>query len=183
MSDFLENIPKTPESSDLQQLALLVYALKNVREEIAKMEADLKILSERERILSGTDIPEFLMNYQLSSLSLSSGESVEVVQDLSVSLPKKDFEKKMQALEWIEEHEGKGIVKETLSVDGPDETLLQELREKHIQYIYDKEIHASSLKAYFKSLLGMKKGTFPKVDITEIPKSLNIFVYYKTEIK
>lgn len=185
MSDlsFLEDTPVQSEEGDLKLLSEYVSALKEKRQKIDFLEDQLKALKEEERKMSREVIPDFLLSKNLETIGLATGETVQIQKELSVALPKKDILKRKIVLNWIIENGGAGIIKEVLSVEEPETVVFNFLEENGIPFSHDKDIHHSTLKAWFKEQLGMKKGQLQKIEVGDVPTEANLFIYNETKIK
>lgn len=183
MTDFLSNIKPETSQDDMKQLSKYCSDLTALRERIAKGENLLKQLKAEEYTLSGETIPEFLFTKGISSLSLADGSKVEVREDIKISLPKTNQDKKNIVLDFIKNNGGKDIIKDDLTISSPEDKLRDYLINNEIPFKQDETVHAQTLKAFFNDLLGLKKGSIQKVNVEDVPKEANLYVYKKTIIK
>ncbi len=181
--NFLENQNDEMQSDSLKTLATLSKKLKDVRQEIAGAEEFLKILNKQEAQLSKEEIPNLLLSRGLSSISLDCGDKIEIQEKIYVTLPKKDLIKRKEVMRWIIEQGGANIIKRELKIDEPEDSVLTCLKENHICFEDKKDIHSSTLKAWFRSKLGISKNSLQEIEIGDVPKSANLFIYKETKIK
>jgi hypothetical protein len=171
------------KESDLQELAPKIRALQTVRKKIKDLEEELKAVKDIEKRLSGEEIPQFLSKFALSKLTLEDGSSLEVKEEIYVSLPKTDLIKRKKVMNWIIQHGGEGLVKDKVTIEDPGDTVLIALNNLECPYERKKDIHSQTLKAFFKNILGLKKNTIQQVELSEVPKEANLFIYKETKLK
>jgi hypothetical protein len=179
--DFLNDVE--PDLTDLKQLSSLCKDLKAQRELIAGVEQHLEELKEKERKLSQDEIPNLLLSKGIEGLTLDDGSKVEIKEALKVSLPKTDIVKKGRALQWITNNGGADIIKNEVTIREPDQKTVNLLNENDIPYVAKNDIHASTLKAWFSRKLGITKNSMQEIDLCDIPKEINAFMYKETKIK
>lgn len=187
MSDFLQKVETKVDEDDLKQLSVICMRLESTRKEVDRLTELLKKENEIERKLSGETIPEFMDTKGISKITLTSGTQIEIIEDLKISLPKKDPMKKREALAFINDNGGEGLLKESLNVTGLSDDnkayVTNELNSLGVDYEEIRDIHSATLKAFFKGILGMKKNAIQTMEIGDIPKCLNPFIYKQTKIK
>jgi hypothetical protein len=183
MSDlsFLESNDVTGD--DLKTLSTLCDRLKEKRKEIALMELQLKSLKETERKLGQEEIPNLLFSKGISSLSLEDGSTVTVRESVKVSIAKTDKQKRAEAFKWIIENGGAGIIKRELRIEEPEQQTITFLKDNSIAFDDKKDIHHSTLKAWFSSKLGISKNSLQEIEMGDVPSSINLFMYNETKIK
>lgn len=167
----------------LSQLGVLASALVQVRNDVENLENELKNLREQERKISREEIPSLLLSNNLSMIKLDDGNQIEVVENLSVSLPKRDLEKRRKVLSWIADHGGIDIIRDEVVVEDPERELVDYLKSKKIPYERKPDIHHQSLKTFFKNKLGLTKGSLAEIELGEIPEEVNLYLYKETKIK
>jgi len=179
--DFLEP-NDTMERDVLTDLSHLAQELVTTRKDINLIEESLKLAKELERKLSQEDIPNLLLQRGLMSITLDTGEKIEVAEDVTASLPK-DFIKRKIVLRWLIKNGGGPLIKEELRVEEPEKALMQYLEEMDIPYENIRDVHHSTFKAFFRSKLGITKGSLQEIEVGDVPKEVNLFVFKKTKIK
>ena len=75
------------------------------------------------------------------------------------------------------------MIKDTLTVVDPTQAVINSLNELGVLSERKKDIHAASLKAFIRELLGLKKNTRAKMTVVDLPTELNPYVYSQTIIK
>lgn len=180
---FLETDESQVDLDSIKVLGEKCRILKEKRKDIAQMELQLDNLNKEEQALSREEIPNLLLQTGLTEIKLESGEKVTIQEKLACSLPKKDLEKKKKVFNFIIEQGGEHIIKRILSVEDPEEFIINFLQENKIPFSDEKSIHASTLKSWFSQKLGMKKNSLQEIELQDIPKEANVFTYKETNIK
>jgi hypothetical protein len=179
--DFLNDVNEDPK--DLKQLSKLCKDLSEHRELIAATEMQLSELKDKERKLSQEAIPDLLLTNGLSALTLDDGSKVELKESLKVALPKTDNFKRAKAFQWITNNGGSDIIKDAITINEPEQDTINLLNENDIPYAAKRDIHHSTLKAWVSRKLGITKNSLQEINISDIPKELNVFIYKETKIK
>ena len=78
---------------------------------------------------------------------------------------------------------GGGLIKDKLQVEDPTISLMEKLEAEGAQYERSQDVNTGSLKAFMRGLLGLKKNTVATIEVADIPKELNLYVYRETQIK
>jgi len=183
MSNFLEQLDNEPVASDLSHLSIMCQDLEGLRVHIKESEEHLKKLKMQELKLSGEMIPEFLQLKGLSGVTLGTGAKIEITEDVKVSLPKTDPAKRKIALDFLRNNNGADIIKDTLTINCPEDTIKNYLIDESVPFKEEETVHPQTLKAYYTDLLGLKKNTIQRVNIEDVPKECGLFIYKKTKIK
>ena len=182
MSDLSYLAPSdTPREDVLRELGKKVHDLLEKRKEIAFAEEKLKELSKQEAELSREEIPQIILSRGLSSVRLDTGEKVEVIEHLAASVPKDEVKRKV-VFAWLVQNQGAYLIKQELVVEDPEQELVDYLRKKEIPFTKGLSMNTNSFQAFLRAGLGMKKGTLQTLEIGEIPKEANPFVYKETKI-
>ncbi len=179
--DFLESVKITKK--DVEDLGQKIQLLKSIEAEIQETKEKLRELQEKYDTVSGEDIPAFLNQFGISSLSLNDGSKVTVKEDVFVSIPKSDMEKREKVLAWIEGHGGAAIIKDHITIEAPEQNVRDALAVIGAVYTEKKDIHAQTLKAFFRDLLGMNNNCIQKVSLSDIPEELHLYIKKQTKIK
>ncbi len=180
--DFLDE----QQSLDREAMTTLQTKMKlltDVRERISNVETELAGLKKMERKISREDVPGFLNQYGISSLKLANGKTVEIKEDLQLSVPKTDPAKRRTVMQFLRQNGGGGLIKDTLTMEDPTVSVLEKLDKEEVAYKRSQDVNVSSLKAFARGLLGLKKNTMASKDIGDFPKEINLFVYSETKIK
>jgi hypothetical protein len=179
--DFLEAPEETDENA-LAQVMRQATVLIDLQEKIATKEKELKELKRLESVMNHETFPTMLQSQGLDFLGLSNGVTLKVSDELDVSVPK-DETNRRTVLSWLESHGGGELIKNTLAFEDPDDEIKAALTERGIVYTEDKDVNANSLKSWFRTALGLKKNTIARIEQKEVPKEANLFLYKKTVIK
>ena len=123
------------------------------------------------------------MSKGLKSIETENGIKIEVQEKIAVSLPKRDINKRLKALDWIRNNGGAPLISNDLLVSDPEEGLKHWLIEHKIPFQVKQDIHYARLKSFISGKLGMKKGSLPEIETSDVPSELNLFIYNETKIK
>lgn len=121
---------------------------------VEQLEADLEAAKKRLRVLQFERLPDLMDQTNTESLERN-GYKVSVGEIIEGGLPK-DPERREEALNYLETHDGGGLIKTELSISfGKDELerarkIAAELRRMHNDLTpeVDRSVHAQSLKAW-----------------------------------
>lgn len=180
--DFLEQ-PQALDSASMASLQDKLEALKVLRERIERGEELLKGLKAQEKELGGVEIPNFLQQFGLNALELTDGSKVTVKEDIQINIPKTDPLKRKKVLTFLARHGGGGLIKDTLSLEDPEISLIEQLNKMGASYVRDQTVNTGSAKAFMRGLLGLKKNTIARVEPGEVPEEMNLFIFKSTTIK
>ena len=181
--NFLEEEPKVMGGIVLKELSEKVTKLIQKRKDINFAEDKLKEIKKEEEELSRQAIPQLLLSCGLSSISLSSGEKIEIIEKLTVSIPKKDEENRKKVMKWLIKIGGANLIKQELKVEEPEQSIINFLQKEGIPFMNLHSVNARSFTAFLNAKLGMKKGSLQELELADIPKEVNPFVYKETKIK
>lgn len=143
-----------PSDGELRLVSKLCELRVDLGNHLRTYENEVKRLKDEINVLDKRDIPDAMKQAGMQKFTLDTGESVEIVEDVAVSIAKKN---QQQAFEWLREHGGGPIVKSKYEfVFGKGEEDKAKLLEKAIPLPlqgYTKKtegVHAQSLKAFVK---------------------------------
>jgi len=182
------------DAQAFHSLKEMVDLYKRLDADIKSMEKDLTEVKKEFNKLSGEDLPQFLLMYGLTEVRIHTGEKIIVKEDISVSI---DDTRYQDFINFLRERGDDDIIKLQVAFDKMESEkrsdLLTFLLENEYVYESKDNVHAQTLKKYFKDILGMsindpevkeekiKSGQVVKKEqLTDFAK---IFTYYKTTIK
>ena len=165
----------------LKRVTALAQKLVDTRHDISLLETQKKDLEKLEKKLSQEEIPSLLLQQGLTSIELEGGVTISVREDIFVTIPK-DPEKQKEAFTWLIQNGGLGMIKEQTIIEEPEKEIIDFLKERRVPFEQNKTVHAMTLKSFFKSKLGITKGSLQEIEIGDVPKCLNLFIYKKTKI-
>jgi len=183
MSDFLENVVNDQGASALRQVMEPVQAYLALLKKISEKETELATMKAQALVLCRNTIPDLLLSNGLDNLRLANGIELSVKDELDISVPKEDEEKKKKVLAFIASHGGADIIKETVSFTDPDDAVKQYLAENGFVITESKEVNSNSLKAWARGKLGLKAKTVATLESKDFPPEANLFLYRKTILK
>ena len=182
MSDtsFMEGQEKIDDI--LLELGQKVESLIKKRKDISFIEDQLKEMTESERVLSREEIPQLLLSRGLSSITLQTGEKIDIIEKLTAAIPK-DSVKRSLVLKWLINNGGDNLITQELKIEEPELKLIEYLQEEGIPFFNNHVVNTNSFKAFLNAKLGLKKGSLQELEIADIPKEANPFIYRETKIK
>jgi hypothetical protein len=175
-----------PTGTGLVDIVQQVSILKGVLSIVDETETVLSQLKEKARHLSEEVIPQMFDTNNITYLQVhdDSGEfSVSIKEDVKASLPKEDPIKRLQALDWLSNHGGGEMIVDTVTMENPTIAVIDRLNEEGVDYSRKQDVNSTSLAAWFREKLGIKKGTIPSLDRSELPTCMNVYAYRKTVLK
>lgn len=157
-------------------LSGLCRKYKDLEAQIEAKEQELKSLNEMYTEVSRVSIPTLLNEAGLSEVRLSSGEKVEIKDQLKASVADKNY---LQAYRNMVEAEGDkekidSLFKEEAIISQVNDEILDALIEKGIEYEVKRSIHPQTLKKYCQERLD---------NGLSIPEGISVFQYQETKIK
>lgn len=182
MENFLEKGSKDNGKDILADLGALILELISTRKDIDFAELQLKGLNEKEEGLSREEIPQLLLERGLTSITMDTGEKVSIDEKIHVTLPK-DPSRRRTVLAWLINQGGEHLIKKELKVEEPERKVVDFLIKNGIPHVTEETIHSASLKAFIQAKLGIAKGSLQEIEVGEVPKEANLFVYNETKIK
>ncbi len=182
MSDFLENIEPEENATALGQVMAQATRLMELRAQIEDREARLDELKKLEREMSRETVPNLLLQHGLETLGLSNGMTLSVSDELEVAVPKNE-DGRRKVIGWLYDHGAGDLVKQELSFEDPDDEIRALLSERGYVFSENTTVNANSLKAWFRGALGIKKASVQRIEVSDVPKEANLFLYKKTTIK
>jgi len=184
----------TLDAEAFRSLKEMIDSFKEYETEIGVLELQLKELKQGFNKLSGERIPEFLLMYGLTEIRIHTGEKIIVKEDISVSIDDAHYQ---DFINFLRSRGDDDIVKLQVAFDKMESEkrsdLLTFLLENEYVYESKDNVHAQTLKKYFKDILGMsindpevkeekiKSGQVVKKE--QLIDFAKIFTYYKTTIK
>ena len=178
----------TAHASKDKLATLIDLANQQIHQEelIALMTEELAEAGKRLNALRQVQIPEAMAELGLADFTLADGSKLTVKAYVSGSLPKEEAAKD-DALEWLEDNGGEGLIKTTLTMAfGKSQhnealALLDELRKRNIPVDEAYGVHAASLQSFAKEKLangeeipleklGLNTGRVSKITAPKIKK-------------
>ncbi len=180
--DWMDKVPGTSLEDSLASLSRLVDTLDVLIQEENRVDAELKSIKERRRILEQEHIPNLLQQHGLSELRLADGRKVIISTDIRARIPA-GAEAKRTVLDWISKNGGGGIIHDEVTLEDPSGKLIEALVERGESFTRLDKVNTNSLQALLRELLGLKKGFEPKISATDVPEEAGLFVFNKTKIQ
>jgi hypothetical protein len=134
--------------SDLQRALKLAELLLAARKHLETVEAQLKTAKEDVRRLEQEDLPELMQELGLETFKLTTGELIEVKQDIECGISE---ERRARAHAWLTEHGFGGLIKtEVVAKFGRDERDAAVACAEQIGGEMVERVHPSTLKSFVK---------------------------------
>lgn len=140
----------------LGDLGRLAAALVEAEREADDVERRLKAIKEHARVLREESVPMAMLELELTSIVLASGEKLTIKQDVYAALSK---EREGEAFKWLEEHGFGGLIKSAVAVPFSREdfekavALAERLSEDGFEPQMQQAVHAQTLKAFLREQL------------------------------
>ncbi len=185
--DFLNDVETKDEGSVLEaELGRYVAELLDAQRLVAEAE---QLLKEREKVLRKLDeevLPDIMARAGVDLIGTPYGNLV-LKEDLKARIPSDPFARE-RALEWLREHQAADLIKnEVIIGETEDQKISQELidnlRSMGLSFSKSEAVNTNSLTAFFRELLGMKKGAVQQMQADEVPPEFGLFRYRKVTIK
>lgn len=137
--------------SEIKRAVQLAETLLNVRKTVADLEAQLTAAKLEQARLEQEDLPDLMMELELTSFKMDNGASVEVVPDVQCGISE---ERRVNAHRWLTENSFGGIIKTGVSVEFEKGKLEEaEALAEQIGGIVKESVHPATLKSFVKEQL------------------------------
>jgi hypothetical protein len=134
--------------SDLQRALKLAELLLAARKHLEAVEAQLKTAKEDVRRLEQEDLPELMQELGLETFKLTTGETIEVKQDIECGISE---ERRARAHAWLTDNGFGGLIKtEVVAKFGRDERDAAVAAAEQIGGEMVERVHPSTLKSFVK---------------------------------
>ena len=181
MSNWMKDAAGGVSEDSLSLLARTVQAVDDVNNTIETLEAELKQVADQKKTLEAS-LADTLSKHGLSELKLNDGRKLTLSEELKVKLPA-DPVNRAVVLKFIEAFGGADIIKDNLTLLNPSDSLVDALVERGEDFARKSEIHPMTLGAFFREILGMRKGFAPRATMSDVPKEAGLFMYKKISIR
>jgi hypothetical protein len=185
--DFLNDAPVADEGSVLEaELGRYVAELLDAQRLVAEAE---QLLKEREKVLRKLDeevLPDIMTRANIDMIGTAYGNLV-LKEDLKARIPSDPFARE-RALEWLREHNAEALIKSEVVISETEdqkisEELIDSLRRMGLSFSKSETVNTNSLAAFFRELLGIKKGSIATMQSDEIPPEFSLYRYRKVSLK
>lgn len=140
----------------MNELSMLAHALVHAERDVEQQEQRLKESKEHARVLREETLPAAMQEIGLSKVVLDSGETIDVKQDVYLSVP---ADRREEAYGWLDEHGFGGMIKtEVKALFGKGEAeeaaaLAERMQEQGLDVLLKRDVHAQTLKAWAREQL------------------------------
>jgi len=185
--DFLNDVETKDEGSILEaELGRYVAELLDAQRLVAEAE---QLLKEREKVLRKLDeevLPDIMARAGVDLIGTPYGNLV-LKEDLKARIPSDPFARE-RALEWLREHNAEALIKSEVVISETEdqkisEELIDSLRRMGLSFSKSEAVNTNSLAAFFRELLGIKKGSIATMQSDEIPPEFSLYRYRKVSLK
>lgn len=181
--DLSENADQTLTDEEIGSLTDLLDQMVQLEEEMKAHEAAAKECKDKLFKLTSDLIPSRMDELGTPFIGLPDGRKVEVLDAVSVRVPKG---KKAAAYQWLRDHNAGALIKNVVAVTfgkGEDENatkLMEELEGRELPVSQSEDVHWRTMESYVKERL--EKEAKKEVD-GEIPKeTFGVFEYRTTKV-
>lgn len=137
--------------SEIKRAVQLAERLIGKREEVASLEQQLSVAKLDLQRLEQDDLPDLMMELELTTFTLSNGTKVEVQQDVQCGISE---ERRRAAHSWLIDHEFGGLIKTEVSVAFDRGGYAEAQRvAAEIGGAVKESVHPSTLKSFIKEQL------------------------------
>jgi len=185
--DFLNDVETKDEGSILEaELGRYVAELLDAQRLVAEAE---QLLKEREKVLRKLDeevLPDIMARAGVDLIGTPYGNLV-LKEDLKARIPADAFARE-RALEWLREHNAAALIKSEVIISETEdqkisEELIDSLRRMGLSFSKSEAVNTNSLAAFFRELLGIKKGSIATMQSDDIPPEFSLYRYRKVSLK
>lgn len=153
-SFLLNQLSEEPEADTLDKLSSLVTSYEEAELDVEELEEKLKAAKAKALQLGRESIPQLLLQHNLSRIKLANGKEVNIKEDVSVSVKDQD-----RFMKFLADRQEDAIAKLHFDFDRMESDMREKLMEfldvNHYPYEADYAVHPSTLKKYFRDLLGV----------------------------
>lgn len=173
----------TPDANQLKAIETIVQEAYRLMTTIDTYEAGLKAAKAELAALTHKAIPDAMAAAGTSDFTTTNGVKVKIKDVLAGTLPKEPGAR-AQALKWLEEHEGRSIIKGTLTAEfergegnlEKKNRAAEELARLGVDFVEQESVHPQTLCAYARErikngeevpldLLGLYGGRMAKITV------------------
>ncbi len=181
--DFLEQLVDNLNETVLEdELGKYIELLVQAENEVKIQEEILEQQRDKYRRLSEQVLPNIMESSGIESIKTKHG-SLILKKDLKARVPK-DFFARKHAFKWLRENNAGDIIKEKVEIsEGINNDLLDKLKELNIQFDKSEIVNTNTLQAFFREVLGLKKGSITSMEIEDIPKEFGLYLYRQVRVR
>jgi len=178
--EMFEAAGAAPAASSLAEIEKLAAHVVGQIKQAEELEEVLKQLKSEINDIKHSRLPDMMASAGLQSITTSGGAVIKIDDFCSGSLPK-DPTKREEALQWLVEHDGEGLIKTNVDLvfgRGDHDLALEiaeELKARKLEVTVESGVHPMSLQSYARERI--KSGD----DID--PQKLGLFVGRVAKIK
>lgn len=135
----------------LERITQMAQLLLRHESQIAQLEEELSAEKAAALKLKREDLPELMREFNLLEFTLTSGEKIEVKEDIQCAITD---ERKNAAFDWLREHGFSGLIKTVVSVEfergdiDRAELLALQLAAQELPAIMEEKVHPATLKSF-----------------------------------
>ena len=179
MSDSLDYMNvKTEDKQVLSNLSKMGEHLKELRLKMIAAQDEADRATKEYEHYANVILPQEMFSVGVESITLANGGTIRVQHKYYCQPNKNDNDKKIMA-DWLRDHNGEDLIKETANVS-PDD--IDKLKESGIPYIAKSDVNTNSLKAFLIKGLGVNSGV-QQFSIEDIPACMHFQQVTFTELE
>jgi len=179
----MENRPQEPQDlSYLEDASVAGGFIQDVKSKIAEMrrlemrmlgaEAEYKDAKAKFEAYKATAVVAAFTSAGITQIQDEQGNSIKLVPKYYCN-PNKNDEDRMKLAQWLEHNGGEHLLKHEGKVSADQ---YDALKEAGIPFADKLDVNTNSLKAHLMDLLGYKKGSQARIDLTAIPDYVHFVI-------
>jgi hypothetical protein len=149
----------------LKNLSEMGEHLRNLKIKLLEAETLAEEAKKEYEYYASSVLPMAMYNAGVESIGLATGGTLTLDRKFRCT-PNKNAEDRAIQADWLRKYNLESLINESASVDGSQ---LDLLKKSGIPYVEVDEINTNKVKAAIIDLLGMKKGSIARIDMTDIP--------------
>jgi hypothetical protein len=149
----------------LKNLAEMGEHLRNLKIKLLEAETRAEEAKKEYDYYASSVLPMAMYNAGVESIGLATGGTLTLDRKFRCTPNKNTEDRRIQAA-WLRQYNLESLIDESASVDGSQ---LELLKKSGIPFTEVDEINTNKVKAAIIDLLGMKKGSIAKIQLSDIP--------------
>jgi hypothetical protein len=159
---------KTEDKQVLSNLSKMGEHLKQLQLNMLEAETKFEQAKKEFEHYANVILPQEMFSVGIESLTLANGGTIKVQHKYYCQPNKNDADKKIMA-NWLREHNGEDLIKESATVSTAD---IDKLKDSNIPFIGKSEINTNALKAFLVKGLGVNSGV-QQFSVEDIPACMH----------
>jgi hypothetical protein len=149
----------------LKNLSEMGERLRNLKIKLLEAETRAEEAKKEYEYYASTVLPMAMYNAGVDSIGLATGGTLTLDRKFRCT-PNKNAEDRAVQTAWLRRYNLDSLINESALVSG---TKIEQLKQSDIPFVEVDEINTNKVKAAIIDLLGMKKGSVAKIQLSDIP--------------